>query len=145
MPQRTHLWFLAFVLFSQVAIAGTEVGYELDTSALKSTPPTQTADNTIKIEDRAWAVPGVEQPINKINLLNQSASRRRIAFSHPYSSRCISGNEATLPQWISEIIWPLTRELWSDTGLKPNLSAPATPIPPIPLRGFHGMNLATER
>jgi hypothetical protein len=143
MLQSSYLWLSAFVLFSQVAIAGTDVGYDLNTSALETTPAAQPADNTIRIEDRTWAVPGVEQSINKIDLVDQSGSRWKLAFPHPHSSYCMSGNEAPRPQWISEIAWPLTRELWSDTGLEANLPAPATPIPPIPLRGFHGMNLAT--
>jgi hypothetical protein len=143
MPKRTHLSFLAAVLFSQVAIAGTDVGYDLNTTALEAAPAAQPADNTIKIEDRTWAVPGVEQSINNFDLVNQSGARWKGAFSHPHLSCCSTGNEAPLPQWISEIAWPLTRELWSDTGLESNLSTPTMPIPPIPLRGFHGMNLAT--
>jgi hypothetical protein len=149
MLKRTHLWFLASVLFSQGAIAGTDVGYELNTNALESTPATPIADHAVKIEDRTWAVPGVEQSINNsdlvIHLWNESDSPTRIAVPRFHSSHCLPANAAQPPQWIIDIIWPLTRDLWSDTGFGPNMPAPPTPIPPIPLRGFHGMNLATER
>jgi hypothetical protein len=145
MPKRAHLSFFAAVLLARVAIADTDVGYDLNTSALETASEARPADSTIRIEDRTWAVPGVEQSINNIDLVDQSGSRWKLAFSHPHSSYCIPENEAPLPQWISEIAWPLTRDLWygtlwNDSGLEAN---PATPIPPLPLHGFHGMNLAT--
>ena len=52
MLKRTHLWFLASVLFSQGAIAGTDLGYELNTNALESTPATPIADDAVKIKGR---------------------------------------------------------------------------------------------
>jgi hypothetical protein len=147
MLKRTHLWFLVAVLLSQGAVAGTDVGYELDTTGLENTAATQVGDRPVQIEDRAWVVPGVEQSTNKSELtVFACTGHSRIVAPrfHPSNSMALDG--AQLPRWINEIVWPLTRDLWTEVELEPYVPLPINfDRMRIPRRGFDAMRLATQR
>lgn len=148
MLKRTYPSFLAAMLFSQVALAGTEVGYDLNTNDLESTPATQVADQAVQIEDRAWGVPGVEQSVIKSDriVIPLLISNTRIAVTGFHSSNRMTAGGAQLPQWINEIVWPLTRDLWTAAELEPYVPLPVNYDRMHILRkGFDGMPLAAQR
>jgi hypothetical protein len=143
MNGKTVSLLAAFVLLARVGFAGTEVGYELITSQFDQTAAAVAGDAEIEFEDRVWAVPGVEQLVPKSDLVVAAWSESGIRFEFKYEVNSpIRWAEprfaVRLPQWVDEIIWPLTRELWgglSDPPQSPNLR----------LGRLDGMVLATQR
>ena len=135
-----RLWSLSFLLCTQLAFAGTDVGYELDPAASETTPATKVVDNNneIKLEDRAWVVPAVEQYVGRSRPL-----------SRPWLNSKNSRFEFTpkLPEWISNDAWPLTRDLWSHEHVQPYLPMQVPGLEKIhrTRRGFDGIFLATPR
>ncbi len=138
MATTPRLWSLSFLLCTQLAFAGTEVGYELDPAASDTTPAIKVVDNKIKLEDRAWAVPGVEKFVGKHDVFGRE---RR----HSKNSRV--EDTPKLPEWIVSEAWPLTRDLWSHEHVQPYLPMQVPGLDKIhrTRRGFDGIFLATPR
>ena len=133
-----RLWSLSFLLCTQLAFAGTEVGYELDPTASETTPAIKNVDNEIKLEDRSWSVPGVEKFVGK----HEGFGRER-----RYSKNSRVEVTPKLPEWISNDAWPLTRDLWSHEHVQPCLPMQVPGLEKIHRmrRGFDGIFLATPR
>ena len=136
MANTPRLWSLSFLLCTQLAFAGTEVGYDLNPAASETTPAIKVVDNEIKLEDRAWAVPGVEKFVGKHS-----------SFGRDWISPKFQQAAPKLPEWISNDAWPLTRDLWSHEHVQPYLPMQVPGLEKIhrTRRGFDGIFLATPR
>lgn len=134
------------VLAAQFAYAA-DVVYKLDTKGLTGDEPTKKAEPVkLVIVNREWVVPGVEQTSQDLlpPVKFDFAGRPRIEATEncrDFGTRLRYPH--TGPDWLEDVAWPLTRELWGSADLGPNMPASPTVIPPMPPRGFHGMNLAT--
>jgi hypothetical protein len=141
---------LGAVLAPQFAYSA-DIAYQLETANLATSEPTKMAEPVkLAIVNREWAVPGVEQTsqdlLPPIKLPYVGTPRVRIEASEDcrVADTCLRYPHVG-PQWLDDVAWPLTRELWGSTDFAPNMPAPPTVIPPLPPRGFHGMNLASGR
>jgi hypothetical protein len=129
----------------------SDVDYQLQiaTSTTIETPNT-IVPPALVIADRVWVTPGVEQSLKGLPpsppLDARGPQKTRIEAA-PRSRWPVSRTEfvADPPAWLDDAVWPLTRELWSNAEFELNMPVPSTPIPSLPPRGFHGMNLAMER
>lgn len=141
---------LGSMLVAQFAHAA-DVAYKLDTNGLTATEPTKMSEPPkLAIVNREWAVPGVEQTSQDL------LPRVKFDFAGPPRLRIEASEECrdigthlryphVGPEWLDDVALPLTRELWSNARFNLHVPVPSTPMPPIPLRGFHGMTLAAER
>jgi len=141
MNGKSFAWLIAFAWLSNVGFAGTDVGYELNTSRLEPPTAASVGDAAIEFEDRVWAVPGVQQLVPKSDLVVApwSASGLRLELNTMRDSYEMPRYAVRLPQWVDEIIWPLTRELWGGMS-----DLPAGTRPDLRLGRLNGMVLATQ-
>jgi hypothetical protein len=98
-------WMLTALCVAQVSVA-SDVGYELETESLKSVQEQSDGETPrIQLQDRVWAAPGVEQAHSKL------PPRRTFGFQSEQRFR-IEGMPGDGPEWVDDIAWPRTRELF---------------------------------
>lgn len=136
----------ALCLIPSISLA-SDVDYQLNNNALTTINQPKTPEPpALSIVDRAWNVPGVEQSLEENELVEKSGLHLRLETS--FCARLSPTRNVSLPQWINELVWPLTRELWTRSdGTLRGFDSEILPEPviPAPRRGFDGINLATQQ
>ena len=102
---------------SMSARAGADVDYQFDVNV-----PSTNLDfsinslDSIKIQDRVWATPGIEQAIGPEYYL----------ITHSNASDWIPAPESSglvkivrLPEWLDDAVWPRSREMWGAGYYRP--------------------------
>jgi hypothetical protein len=139
---------VGMMLATQFAYSA-DVAYQLNTVIMQASEPSKIVEPAkLAIVNREWAVPGVEQSSQDLlppaKFPYTGPPRLRIEASEDCrdADTCLRYPHVG-PQWLDDVAWPLTRELWGSTDFAPNMPASPTVIPPLPPRGFHIMNLAS--
>jgi hypothetical protein len=84
-----------------------DVGYQLNDKPLAALEEPKAADPVaIAITDRVWAAPGIEQAFSDL------APAREFDFAAPMRFRIVHVGESEGPQWLDDVAWPRTRELY---------------------------------
>jgi len=83
-----------------------DVGYQLEATKLASIEKPQIPKPfTLKIKDRAWVVPGLEEA------RDEDLGRCSTGIGFYYYQRSLVF-KAPDPLWTNEKLWPRTREMW---------------------------------
>jgi len=112
---------LSAYCFIPIVGVASDINYQLNNKALVAVEESKLPDSVeVSITDRVWAAPGIEQSNNELlpprqfDLADVKAAEH-FQNEHP----TIRGGRAFChhdpcegPQWIDEVAWPRTRELY---------------------------------
>ncbi len=150
-PQIRSLSIALTILLATQSAYSADVAYQVDAERLSPSEPKKTTEPAaIAVVNREWCVPGVEQSYSVGGVDNTGRCRPRQELSPSRVERSVhprfrievapglrwsetqSKFVDDVPWLFSDDVWPLTRDLWDDAEL-------------MPMKGFHGMSLATQR
>ena len=98
---------LSTICFIPTTGTASDVGYQLNNKALTALEgPKATDPAPIAIIDRVWASPGIEQAYGDLT------PAREFDFAAPTRFRIVHADEDEGPQWLDNVAWPRTRELY---------------------------------
>jgi hypothetical protein len=98
-------WVFATVCLARVG-AASDVGFQLETEKLQTFKESTNSESpNVELLDRVWAAPGVEQAYSTLPPARKFGvqSKRRLR---------IEGMPGDAPEWMDDIAWPRTRELF---------------------------------
>lgn len=86
--------------------SATDVGYRLETHCFTAIDEPKVGElSSIEIKDRVWAAPGIEDSFRQLE------PPRIFDFQAKQRFR-IEGPGGSPPDWLDDVAWPRTRELW---------------------------------